>query len=33
MSPPNTAAKEAKCEDREKVVIGNTPEKFFQVGA
>ena len=33
MSPPNIAAKEAKCEDGEKVVIGNTPEKFFQVGA
>ena len=33
MSPPNTAAKEAKCMDLEKVVIGDTPEKFFQVGA
>ena len=33
MSPPDTAAKEAKCEDLEKVVISNTLEKFFQVGA
>ena len=33
MSPPDTATKEAKCEDLEKVVIGDTPEKFFQVGA
>ena len=33
MSPPDTAAEEAKCEDLEKVVIGDTPEKFFQVGA
>ena len=33
MSPPNTIADEAKCEDLEKVVIGGTPEKFFQVGA
>ncbi|XP_030930490.1 uncharacterized protein LOC115956181 [Quercus lobata] len=28
--PPDTAAKEAKCEDLEEVVIGGDPEKFFQ---
>ena len=33
MLPPNTAAEEAKCEDLENVVIGDTSEKFFQVGA
>ena len=33
MSPLDTAAKEAKCEDLEKVVIGDTLEKFFLVGA
>ena len=33
MSPPDTTADEAKCEDLEKVVISGTPEKFFQVGA
>ena len=33
MSSFNIAAEEAKCEDIEKVVIGDTPEKFFQVGA
>ena len=33
MSPPDTAAVEAKCEDLKKVVIGGTLEKFFQVGA
>ena len=33
MSPPDTATVEAKCEDLEKVVIGGTLEKFFQVGA
>ncbi|XP_050241004.1 uncharacterized protein LOC126689881 [Quercus robur] len=27
------AAEEAKCEDLEKVVIGDDPEKFFRVGA
>ena len=32
MSPPDTVAEEAKCEDLEKVVIGDTSEKFFQVG-
>ena len=26
-------AKEAKCEDLEKIVLGDNPEKFFQVGA
>ena len=33
MSPVDTAADEAKCEDLKKVVISNTPENFFQVGA
>ena len=33
MSPLDTAADEAKYKDLEKVVIGGTPEKFFQVGA
>ena len=33
MSPPDTAADEVKCENLEKVVIGGTPERFFQVGA
>ena len=33
MSPPDTVAEEAKYEDLEKVVIGDTSEKFFQVGA
>ena len=33
VSPLDTTAKKAKCEDLEKVVIGDTPEKFFQVGA
>ena len=32
MSPPDTTAKEAKCEDSEKVVVGDTSKKFFQVG-
>ena len=27
--PPDTATEEAKCEDLEKVVIGDTLEKFF----
>ena len=31
--PPDTAAEEEKYEDLEKVVIGDTSEKFFQVGA
>ena len=33
MSPPDTTAEEAKCEDLEKVVISDIPKKFFQVGA
>ena len=33
MSPPDTTADEAKCEDLENVVISGTSEKFFQVGA
>ena len=33
MLPHDTAVEEAKCEDLEKVVIGDTSEKFFQVGA
>ena len=32
MSPPDRATEEAKCEDLEKVVIGDTLKKFFQVG-
>ena len=33
MSPPDIAAEEVKCEDLEKVVVGDTSKKFFQVGA
>ena len=33
VSPPDTVVEEAKCEDLEKLVIGDTSEKFFQVGA
>ena len=33
MSPLDVIAKEAKCKDLEKVVVGDTSEKFFQVGA
>ena len=33
MLPDNGSAEEAKCEDLERVVVGNDPEKFFQVGA
>ena len=29
----NGSAKEAKCKDIERVVVGDNPEKFFQVGA
>ena len=29
----NGSAKEAKCEDIERVVVGDNSEKFFQVGA
>ena len=32
MAPPDTAAEDAKCENLEKVVIDDDPEKFFQVG-
>ena len=31
--PNNGSTEEAKCEDLEKVVVGNDPEKFFQVGS
>ena len=31
--PIDRRAEEAKCEDLEKVVIGDDLEKFFQVGA
>ena len=31
--PLEIAAKEAKCEDLERVVVGSDVEKFFQVGA
>ena len=30
-SPINTPAEEAKCEDLERVIIGDDPERFFQV--
>ena len=33
MSPPDTTAEEAKCEDLKKVVIGGTSKKLFKVGA
>ena len=33
MLSPDTAAEEAKCKDLDKVVIGGTQGKFFQVGA
>ena len=33
MSPLDAATEEAKCEDLEKVVVGDTLEKFFQVEA
>ena len=33
MSPLDVVAKEAKCKDLEKVVVGDTLEKFFQVEA
>ena len=29
----NGSTEEAKCEDLEKVVVGNDPEKFFQIGS
>ena len=31
--PDDGSAKEAKCEDLERVVVGDNPEKFFQVEA
>ena len=31
--PTNGSAEEVKCEDLEKIVMGDDPEKFFQVGA
>ena len=31
MSLDNGSTEEAKCEDLERVIIGNDPEKFFQV--
>ena len=31
--PLNALADEAKCEDLERVIVVNDPEKFFQVGA
>ena len=33
MLPVNGPAEEAKCEDLEKIVVGDDLEKFFQVGA
>ena len=33
VSPLDIVFEEAKCENLEKVVIGDTSEKFFQVGA
>ena len=30
--PGNESTEEAKCEDLEKVAIGDDPKKFFQVG-
>ena len=32
MLPFNGPADEAKCEDVERVIVGNDPEKFFQIG-
>ena len=32
-SPINTSAEEVKCEDLERVIIGNDPKRFFQVGS
>ena len=31
--PDNGSTEEAKCENLEKVAVGNNPEKFFQVGS
>ena len=33
MLPVDGTAKKAKCEDFEKIVVGDDLEKFFQVGA
>ena len=33
MLPNNGSTEEAKCVDLEKVVVGDNPEKFFQVGS
>ena len=33
MSPVSGPVEEAKCEDLEKIIIGDDPERFFQVGA
>ena len=33
MSLDNGSTEEAKCVDLEKVVVGDNPEKFFQVGS
>ena len=33
MSPNNGSTEEVKCEDLEKVIINDDPEKFFQVGS
>ena len=33
MLPVNGLAEEAKCEDLETVIVGDDPEKFFQIGA
>ena len=33
MSPDNGSIEEVKCEDLEKIVISDDPEKFFQVGS
>ena len=32
MLPVNGQIEEAKCEDFEKIVVDDDPEKFFQVG-
>ena len=32
-SPTGTPAEEVECEDLEKVIIGDDPKKFFQVGS
>ena len=32
MSTDNGLSEKAKCEDMERVIIGDDPEKFFQVG-